>query len=163
MDVSYTLRNPGNVRLGARQMVEITDVFGRSVASHPGKVIQELLPGNAVRLHESFTGVPAEVRLGASVKVIPVEPVGTTEKAPASKTYTSHTWAIPWTVFLLLVLAFLLWRLYRRYRTRSEGLPPAGPGRSPGGAGSGGGGPTGVQREPESVLQYDGRAGGAPA
>jgi hypothetical protein len=164
MHVSYTLRNPGNVRLGARQVVEITDVFGRSVASRHGKVIPELLPGNAVRLHEHFTGVPAELRLGASVKVIPVEPVGTTEKAPASTMYTSHTWAIPWTVFLLLLLAFLLWRLYRRYRTRAQELPPAGPGGSAGGPGPrGGAGPTGVQREPESVLRFDGRAGGAAA
>jgi hypothetical protein len=155
LDVSWTLRNAGNIRLGARQKVSITDIFGRELDSRAGKLIQELLPGNAVRLHEHFTGVPATFRVGANVKVTPTEPVGAAGTPPAAETYGSKTWAIPWTLLLLLLLALLLWRLYRRYRDSRQASPPM----AAGGAGGGGRGPSappgaGTPRQPETVLQY---------
>ena len=155
LDVSWTLRNAGNVRLGARQHVSVTDIFGRDVDSRAGKLIQELLPGNAVRLHEHFTGVPATFRVGANVKVTPIEPAGVSGTPPAAATYSSKTWAIPWLVLLLLVLAILMWRLYRRYRRSREETPPM----AAGGAGGGGRGPrtpptTGAPKQPETVMQY---------
>jgi hypothetical protein len=153
LDVSWTLRNAGNVRLGARQQVSVTDVLGRELDSRRGKLVQELLPGNAVRLHERFTGVPATFRVGANVKVTPIEPAGVAGKPPAPETYGSKTWAIPWTVLLLLLLALLLWRLYRRYRRREES-PPMAAGGSAGGGGPGVPPGASSPRTPESVLHY---------
>jgi hypothetical protein len=164
LDVSYTVRNTGNVRLGARQELEVTNVLGMSVASKKGKLLQEVLPGNQVRLHEKFTGVPAEVRLGTEVKLIPIEPAGVTDKAPAPATYTQHAWAIPWSVLLLLLLAFLLWRLYRRYRSSRQGSPPVAPGGTAGGGGGSGPRPSPAGApQPEPVMQYrQPRAGPSP-
>jgi hypothetical protein len=113
-----------------------------------------LLPGNAVRLHERFTGVPATLRVGASIKVTPTEPEGAAGHAPAPETVGSHAWAIPWTLLLFLVLALLLWRLYRRYRDSREGTPPVTPGGTVGGPGGGTQPSAGAPRQPEGALHY---------
>jgi hypothetical protein len=164
LDVSYSVRNTGNVRLGARQQLEITSIIGTTIESRKGKLIQEVLPGNEVRLHERFTGVPAALRLGAKVKLIPIEPVGVTDRAPAPETYTQHAWAIPWTVLLLLVLAFLVWRIYRRYRDSRQGSPPVAPGGTAGGGGAGPRpAPAGASQQAQPVMQYrPPRPGDAP-
>jgi hypothetical protein len=161
LDVDYTVRNTGNVRLSAKQQIEVKDVIGRTVDSRKGKVLEDVLPGATVQLHEHFTGVPAALRLTANVKVTPVAAAGSSEQPPAAETYSSSTWAIPWTVVLLVLLAMLLWRLYRRYRNRARGVPPLGPGGAPGGDGRDVG-PAGSARQPEPALRFDGRAGGAP-
>jgi hypothetical protein len=160
LEVNYTLRNAGNVRLGALQRVEVTDLFGRTIDARRGKPIQEILPGNVVQVHQMFSGVPAEFRLGASVRVTPMAPRDVNGAAPPPATYGSHAWAIPWTVLLLIALAFLLWRLYRRYRDSREDVPP-----TVGNTGTGlpGNGPSGAPRAPEHVLQLRRMPGGAGA
>jgi Bacterial protein of unknown function (DUF916) len=164
LDVTYTLRNPGNVRLGARQLVSAHDIFGRTIADHKPRVIPELLPGNAVTVHEKFNDVPATFRVGADVTITPLVPPGSSEKPPATVTAGTGSWAIPWTVLLLLALALLLWRLYRRYRSSHRTAPPLGPGGSPRGGLPPGAPPNGgVSRSPEHVLRFDGRMPGSAA
>jgi hypothetical protein len=166
LDVSYTLRNAGNVRLGARQQVTVKDIFGREIASRKVKTIPEVLPGNAITFHESFNDVPAELRVGATVDVTPLKPVGVSDQPPAPKSWTSHAWAIPWSVLLFIALLFLVWRLYRRYRgsRTGSGAPPLPPGSVPQPPALGPGPPTGASRTPERVLQFrDGNEGIARA
>jgi hypothetical protein len=162
LGVDYTVRNTGNVRLSAKQQLEVKDVLGRTVASRNGKLLEDILPGATVTLHEEFTGVPAALRLTTSVKLIPTASAGSTEAPPASETYSSSAWAIPWTVLLFALLAFLLWRIYRRYRARAQGAPPAGPAGAGGGGGAGTD-PAGAARQPEPAMRFDARPGGAPA
>ena len=115
-DVSYTLRNTGNVRLGAHQAIEIKDVIGRTVATRKVRDVDQLLPGNAVKFTETFTGVPASFRVSADVKITPFAPAaGVTTKVPASTTSSTSSWAIPWSVLLGIALLVLVWRLYRRW------------------------------------------------
>jgi len=161
LGVDYTVRNTGNVRLSAEQQLEIKDVIGRTVESRKGKLLEDILPGATVTLHEEFTGVPAALRLSTNVKVIPVSPTGSTEAPPATETYSSTTWAIPWTLLLLVALAILLWRIFRRYRTRAQGVPPAGPAGAGGGGGTGTD-PAGAARRPEPALRFDAGSGGTP-
>ncbi len=164
LDVTYTLRNPGNVRLGARQLVSAHDIFGRTIADHKPRVIPELLPGNAITVHEKFTGVPATFRVGADVTITPLVPPGVDEKPPAAVTAGTGSWAIPWTVLLLLALALLLWRLYRRYRSSHRTAPPLGPGASPSGGLPPGAPPDGgMSRRPEQVLRFERRLPGGAA
>ncbi len=164
LDVTYTLRNPGNVRLGARQLVSAHDIFGRTIADHKPRVIPELLPGNAITVHEKFTGVPATFRVGADVTITPLVPPGVDEKPPAAVTAGTGSWAIPWTVLLFLALALLLWRLYRRYRSSHRTAPPLGPGASPSGGLPPGAPPDGgMSRRPEQVLRFERRLPGGAA
>jgi hypothetical protein len=158
LDVTYTLRNPGNVRLGAHQVVSVHDIFGRTVASKKVTGLAELLPGNSVTEHATFTGVPAAIRLSSHVTVTPVAAQGAGVPAIAAKTWTTSVWAIPWTVLLALVLLVLLWRLYRRYRRSRHGSAPTTAGGNNGGGSRGPGpGPTGgTPRVPEQVLGFRG-------
>jgi hypothetical protein len=129
-DVTYTLRNVGNVRLGARQKIELTDLFGRTLDTRAGKYLQDLLPGAAVKLTQHFDSVPALVRIGASVHVQPVAPVGGDQGVPPASTYTAHAWAIPWLVVVALAVLLALWWGVRRLRRRNR--PPRGPRATPG-------------------------------
>src|SRR5262249_30918246 len=56
LDVSYTVRNAGNVRLAAHQKVAVSDVFG-DVATKRIKDLPVLLPGNAITLKTHFDDV----------------------------------------------------------------------------------------------------------
>jgi hypothetical protein len=152
LDVSYTVRNAGNIRLGARQLVEVNDLFG-PVESRRGDLIQQLLPGGKIRVHEHFSGVAATVRVSADVTLTPVAVAGADVAPQPKTTRTAHSWAIPWSLLLLLaVLVGIIWSLRRRARRRDRGvrqpLPRAG-GTS--GGGSANGQSSGAEKQPAAV------------
>jgi hypothetical protein len=162
LDVSYTVRNAGNIRMAARQKVEVHDIFGRTVAKQKLPDIADALPGSTFVVRHTFTGVPAGVRLTTDVTITPVAAQGATEKPIAAHEWTTTTWAIPWTLLLLVALALLLWRLVRRYRGRRGAAPlaPGGGSPRPGTTPTGGGGP---QRAPQPVSRFTRPQPGASA
>ncbi len=131
VDVTYTVRNEGNIRLGAKQEVTVNDLFGAAATEkrHP---IAELLPGNAVTFREHFTGIAATFRLSADVKLTPFAPVGAEADVPEPTTTTAHVWAIPWLLIVLLAIlvAVIFYVRRRRNRTLFAGgsRPPTGVG-----------------------------------
>ncbi len=137
LDVRYTVRNTGNIRMSAHQVVHITDLFG-GVADRKPKDIPELLPGNAITQTQHFTGVAATVRVGSSITLEPFAGATTTIETPTAKlqsarTSTSvHTWAVPWTLIVVLMVLVLLITLLRR-RRRKKGALAIGPGSNGGG------------------------------
>jgi hypothetical protein len=145
VDVAYTVRNTGNVRLGAHQKIAVDDLFGtvdeRKIADIP-----ELLPGSSLTYHRHFTGVAATLRVSADVTVTPFAPKSTDEALPKgaeATTASAHAWAIPWTLLLLLLVIAVVTYLVRRARRNRERAGSGGP--NGGGGGQGGGlaaGPT---------------------
>jgi hypothetical protein len=134
VDVTYKVRNTGNVRLGAHQHVEVKDLFG-SVDERKGDDIPELLPGSTLTYHEHFTGVPATFRVSAEVTVTPFAPKssdGTLPKGAEASSASASAWAIPWTLLLVLVLIVAAVVVVRRLRARGVATPKAG--TSPAGA-----------------------------
>jgi hypothetical protein len=128
VDVSYTVRNAGNVRLAAHQKVEVSDVFG-DVATKHTKDLPVLLPGNAITLKTHFDGVAATIRLATHITLTPVAATDAGFTAPATTTSTGHTWAIPWSLLVVLLLVIVAWRLARRaQRRRRQGLQGGPPG-----------------------------------
>ncbi len=123
-DVEYTVRNPGNVRLGAHQTLVIKDPLGRTIATRRLEDLAELLPDNAVTITAKLTGIEAALRLTAEVQLDPFRPQGVSERLPESIAATGHAWAIPWTLLLVAALAFLLWRISKRWRDRQHGPAP---------------------------------------
>ena len=129
LDVTYTLRNPGNVRLGARELVAVHDLFGRTVAERKPRSIPELLPGNAITVREKFNGVPATFRLGADVTITPLVPAGVELGAARQGDGRNAFVGDPVDVVARRRASeILLWRLYRRYRSSQSTAPPLGPG-----------------------------------
>ena len=153
LDVDYTVRNPGNVRLGAHPTLVVKDPIGRVVERRKLDDIAELLPGNAATYHQRVSGAWAEVRLSATVELELFRPQGVKGDLPGNVSATTHAWAIPWTVLLLIALGFLLFRLYRRYREARRPAAAGGPGGRTSGSPSGSpGGPhTRTARVPERV------------
>ncbi|MFF3915518.1 WxL protein peptidoglycan domain-containing protein [Streptomyces sp. NPDC001852] len=119
--VSYTLRNTGNVTLDPEVELKAHGLFGRTLLDRElTRVPSELLPGQSVRLTETWSGAPqldrADVTLTASAP-------GTRQSASASFL------ALPWLVGALVfvagaTVATLLVRARRgRVRRSARGRP----------------------------------------
>lgn len=138
--VTYTVRNTGNVRLAARQTVAVRDALGGTATAAGLRDLPELLPGDAVKITTSATGVLPAFRDTTTVEVDPVPVRGDIRHRILPRvTRTAAFSAVPWPLLaLLLVLAcaagVLLLRRRRRNgtsgsatsprRTRTTGTPP---------------------------------------
>ena len=128
--VSYTVHNTGNVRLGARQQVMISGLFG---TTRPAKALADvplLLPDSAMNMSVTVRGVLAQVSMRARVVLAPLSVPGDVNPGvPTRITATSTFWAIPWAlialVAALLVCVLGLWA-WRRQRRRPPAAPPSG-------------------------------------
>jgi hypothetical protein len=119
--VSYTVRNTGNVRLGAAQRVAVTGLFGIPLATvHPSS--EELLPGGSVRVTARLRGIfpllaPLGVHISVTPTVVPGSPKLTVPLKPA--TYAIGLPETPWEqLLLLLVVVAIVVLIVRRIRTR---------------------------------------------
>lgn len=117
--VSYTIRNRGNVRLGGSHHVDVSGPFGLFGKGSKAQDLPELLPGEAVTIHESFSGVPAlvlertKVHLDPAPTDLPASSRGGTALAP------------PLTLIFLALATWLALRSRRAYRRhREDGAPP---------------------------------------
>jgi hypothetical protein len=127
LSVTWTVRNVGNLRLGATQQLKVQNILGRTVDTADAKEILELLPGNEVTFTQSFDDVSATVRVKAGIEVTP-----TSASAAAGDIVTTSrsagTWAMPWLLLLLAVVVTLVLRGRRWIRSRNA---PTGPARRP--------------------------------
>jgi hypothetical protein len=117
--VTYTVKNTGNVRLGATQAVKASTPWGSSVDSDPVETLPELLPGGAVQKTTTVHGLLPAGWLTANVHLVPVPPVGTPDPGMADVEQDATFAAVPWVVVIALVLVVLLivltqWRKRRR-------------------------------------------------
>ncbi|OIK25620.1 WxL protein peptidoglycan domain-containing protein [Streptomyces malaysiense] len=113
--VSYTLRNTGNVTLRPTVRLTARGLFGRTLLDRrAARVPAELLPGQSVRLTETWRGTPvldrAEIAVSARAQ-------GASASAGASFR------AVPWLLLVLMVLMVLMvlgvviaWRSRTRFR-----------------------------------------------
>ncbi len=144
VDVSYSLRNAGNVRLDVAHTVTVDGPFGIRLAEFEAEPFTELLPRQTVRVTErvpaivalllSFTTVtatPSAVGTLATADASPEDPTVVGEAAPvadeaetlsddaaldfAPAAETTFAFAISWTMVGLVVLALGLGYLVWRY------------------------------------------------
>jgi hypothetical protein len=129
-DVTYTVRNAGNVRLAAHRQVQVKGPFGLATMTHKPADLPELLPGNAITYHEHFSGVPDLIRAAGVIRLLPYSSAGDVQ-APAAAG-AGHTWAMPWSLLALVVMVLLARRAYQALGARRRQLsPPARPLREP--------------------------------
>jgi membrane protein implicated in regulation of membrane protease activity len=124
--VTYTVRNTGNVRLAAHQAVSVRDAFGGTAKVAKVRDLPELLPGDAVTMTTTATGVFPAFRDTTTVTVDPQPVRGDVQfRILPRVTRTVAFSAVPWAllaVLLVLAGAATVW-LVRRRRRRN---PPTG-------------------------------------
>ncbi|MER5864506.1 hypothetical protein [Kitasatospora sp. NPDC002040] len=117
--VSYTVRNTGNVRLGGKQAVRITNVFGSIATGNAPADLQELLPGNAVNYRFDVSGVYPTLWGTAGITIDPLPVAGDKDPKLVSDVSKHRFALIPWTTLAVLLVVLLLvgrWWLARRRR-----------------------------------------------
>ncbi|MGW1770191.1 WxL protein peptidoglycan domain-containing protein [Streptomyces sp. NPDC002104] len=125
--VTYTLRNTGNVRLGARQAVRVNGLFGTSVTAAGAKDLGDLLPGTALTITAKADGVAQVLRSSAVVSVQPVAARDGVDPKLPSLTRSVSLWTVPWAL-LALVLVITgggLWVWRRRRLARAAAAAAA--------------------------------------
>lgn len=131
--VTYTVRNVGNVRLGAEQAVAVRSILGKEMASATPPAIEELLPGNEVTVTERFSDIAATVRVSADIDITPIASAAAGDEANAdgveAASRTAGTWAFPWLLLLVALVLVATVAAVRRLRDRARGgRPGPGPG-----------------------------------
>lgn len=118
--VTYRVENRGNVRLGGTQQVSIAAPFGLAKRSKPAVKLPELLPGQGMTLEASFDGVMASGLAFTKVS-LDVKPIAKDVGAVPSRSSRSLTVALPLTVLVVLLAAWLLRRARRSYTGHAGG------------------------------------------
>ena len=147
-EISYTVRNTGNVRLSGTAAVDLSGVAGWSLGHTTGRQVPEILPGSAIRMHETFDGVFPAFKLNAAVTVDPVSVGDAGDDVGAPALASGSTWAWPYLILAALLVVFLvillLWWRGRRWRKRAKAMvTAASAAATPVGAGAG---PTAADR-----------------
>ncbi|MEU0526014.1 hypothetical protein [Streptomyces niveus] len=122
--VTYTVRNTGNIRLGARGTVRFANSVSGPLRAPGVETVKGLLPGNSVRVTATVRGLFPAVRSTATVNLDAIPVGGDIDPALPSATGSAGFWTVPWALLALLVLAAgLTVALVRRRRRRRPGGP----------------------------------------
>ena len=138
LDVSWTVRNTGNVRLSAHQLLEAQAPFGFTLDSQHPDDVPELLPGSTVSYSAHLTGVLPTFRVTSVVTLDTFSRAGDLDPAPPKASASSSVWAVPWLVVitLALLLALIVWRRRLVRRRRQEVAGSSTPAEVPAGIGT---------------------------
>jgi len=138
--VDYTVRNTGNVRLSATQVVDMLRSVGLSDVQASPDDIPEMLPGGHVDVHQVSDRFFAVGPLRTRVTVTPSSGDPAVEVGPVQAQVSQNVlpYGLVVLVLLLLLVAGLITRLVRRWRRRRppkvknpshrRAGPPPGPG-----------------------------------
>ncbi|TYB64318.1 DUF916 domain-containing protein [Nonomuraea sp. PA05] len=110
-EVTYTLRNTGNVRLGAGSQVSLAGPLGWALGER-GKELPEVLPGSSLTVKERFEGVFPAGRVTATVELSPRVAVSEPIARAASR------WAVPWLLLAACLVAVAATVVALRVRRR---------------------------------------------
>ncbi|WP_426594252.1 hypothetical protein ACPPVS_01760 [Cellulomonas sp. McL0617] len=154
LQVTYTLTNSGNVRLGANPGVRASGIFGLQPRSAKGEAIDELLPHSSVTQTVTLDHVVPLLLENVVVSADAVAARGADDPAIGTVRASTWSWAWSWLVVALLVLvAAVVTTVVVRRRRNRPGVwgPPESPwdDSRPGSPPGGGGAPT--VAEPERV------------
>src|SRR5262245_10147159 len=128
VDVTYVVRNTGNVRLSGRHLARVSGVL-QPASARKVERIPELLPGNQVELHSTVDNVRPLFWVTADTTLSPGAVPG--DKIPATPVATGKIslWASSWAlnIAVLLVLAIAVLVAIRQFRRFRVSPPPATP------------------------------------
>ncbi|OLT24954.1 DUF916 domain-containing protein, partial [Actinomadura sp. CNU-125] len=105
MDVTYTVRNTGNVRVTALAKVSAQGPFGVALGEPAERRVPELLPGGSYTFRERLGDVAPAGRLTASVLLSATDPRSGGPVAARPIVRRASLWHVPWTAGVAVVLA----------------------------------------------------------
>jgi hypothetical protein len=156
-DVTYTIRNTGNVRLEGTQSIRVSGLFGLSSQAVDVPDMPELLPGNEIDVSWPVDDVVPTFLNTAHVTVDPVSVTGNVDPALAQVSGEMPFTAVSWPAVgasALVAAGGLLVLVRRRRRRRPADLPPGRDGGSAVGWADGpGDGPPAMSRRPTGVAR----------
>ncbi|GAB3617126.1 hypothetical protein GCM10027416_16830 [Okibacterium endophyticum] len=118
--VDYAVTNNGNLRLDTAQVVRLTGPFGIELARVELDPVEDLLPGQSVRVPVELPSVAALFVNTATVELVPTSSTG---EAVETVSASAIAWAIPWLLLAAAaVLAAAIWLLIRWRRHRAVRL-----------------------------------------
>ncbi|MGH3785474.1 MAG: hypothetical protein ACRDRG_02735, partial [Pseudonocardiaceae bacterium] len=124
--LTYTVRNVGNVRLGAQPTARVRDLAGWHSREATGAPVNQILPGQVVTVVQDLPGVWPLLRLRAEAGAQPLPPPEAAAAAAAATRPASRDfWAVPWPALALVVAVTAAVVLRRHHRSRVEGPPGA--------------------------------------
>ncbi len=125
LDVSYIVRNTGNIRLAAHQKVTVSAPFGLTLKTTHLSDLPELLPGGSATKVVHIHDVLPLFRLTTTVHLAPFSTAGGVQPKAPPASGSSSVWAIPWLWLLIAaaVAAYIWWR--RRRNAPAEPLRAA--------------------------------------
>lgn len=119
-EVTYQLKNTGNVRITPQETVRIRGLWGliTTTGTAAGKV-PDVLPGSTITRTVQVDGVWPLVVMGAAVTVTPTPSEGAIPGLGGPVTADTTGWAVPWpqlAVLVLVVLLIIAWRMAVKQR-----------------------------------------------
>lgn len=117
--IHYTVRNVGNVRLSARQLVTVSGLFHTAQATAPRLPV--LFPGGAASFTVPVDGVYPQFRMTVRVTLKPLTVLGDVDaNLPPKFDASTSFWAVPWVllVITLVLIAAAVSYIVRRRRRR---------------------------------------------
>ncbi|GAA0677667.1 hypothetical protein GCM10010193_33690 [Kitasatospora atroaurantiaca] len=123
--ISYSVRNTGNVRLGGRQAVRVSNLLGSIATGNAPADLQELLPGNVVTYRLDVAGAYPTLWATAGITIDPLAIGGDRDPKLSSSVSKQRFASIPWALLaVVLPLALFGGRWWQR---RRRPAPPAVP------------------------------------
>lgn len=116
-EISYSIRNRGNIRLTGSHQASVSGPFGLAKRSAGAEELPELLPGQRVTYSTTLDGVAATGLTFTRVELDPVAVVGDLGDLPSGDK-RSLLLTVPFTVLALGLAAALTWYARRSYLHR---------------------------------------------
>lgn len=115
LDLTFTLKNTGNVAMGANAVVTTATIFGIPVRGSEKIEVPELLPGTSRSVTMSLTGVGQWVYLLSTIDLAGVVDQDAYQSVTLPMlTRDAVTWVVPWAFLLLALIAAAVWFILRQ-------------------------------------------------
>jgi hypothetical protein len=119
--VTFTVRNGGNVALGANMVIGVNTLFGIGAGETVDQALSEMLPGATRTVTVPVKGVGQWGYLNPYVKMVPTVDAEALDPGPLKEiSRDTVIVAIPWWLIALLVIAAIVWLVIRWRRKRDE-------------------------------------------
>jgi hypothetical protein len=131
VDVSYRVRNTGNVILGADQVVSVSSWLGGGGRAKGLAAVPALLPGATVVIRTHVQGVLPGFKVSAHITLKPIVPVGAVDPGVTNASVAVALWLIPWALVVLVLIVGGAAGLFLVRRRRGPRRPRGGPRHTP--------------------------------